>query len=426
MKASVIILYIFLSGGLLQAQQPDGYRADLQKLDAVIRKLPSFKTQVKGKQKEEYTGLYQELREDTALNHSSFEDFLRLVKLFYVIKDNHIGFYQLLPNRLTPTTLSDSSVIRAYRQTEGFLSYPRFTGNLDSLEQILAKKAKDSVEGIYYYAHYLKVGLFRTTNPQELMGVVLNTALGNWEKGQVAMYLTEYEPNYFRAVYGHPVSKNLVMHQNEKFRNQELIGSYFYSSVSQKVYSKNPDAADYSRIPRSAATYQFSSIDPSIQYLRIGSFSTYTTNVAASNAFYTRIKDSLTAPNLIVDVRNDTGGAEKVAKPYLSLLKAYAKKGKIYLLLNHDTESQGEIFTLQLKKLRGVSTWGQATMGKLAYGSNYGTRVTLPSKQYEIYITDMNNGATLRSYENKGVIPDNELSLQSDWIQQLTEAIKKQ
>ncbi len=89
------------------------------------------------------------------------------------------------------------------------------------------------------------------------------------------------------------------------------------------------------------------------------------------------------------------------------------------------TISQGEIFTLQLKQLDNVLVLGQTTNGTLMYGSNYGTTEILPSKAFQVYITDMGGDERLMPYEVFGVDPDIALSNTSYWIEQTVEIIQK-
>jgi len=144
-----------------------------------------------------------------------------------------------------------------------------------------------------------------------------------------------------------------------------------------------------------------------------------------SNEFYDSIKNLLTASNLILDLRNNDGGANKVSKKFLQLIRQYTKNGKVYILVNNGTLSQGEIFTLQVKQLQNVTILGQTTKGMLTYGNNYGKREKLTSNSFEVYITDMKGDKRLIPYENYGINPDIILLDTKDWIEQTIEIIRK-
>ena len=107
------------------------------------------------------------------------------------------------------------------------------------------------------------------------------------------------------------------------------------------------------------------------------------------------------------------------------MLKKYSKKGRLYILLNNQSLSQAEIFTLKLIRLKNVTTVGQTTKGMLSYGSNFGKRERLPSGMFEVYLTDMKGKSSLLQYEDYGISPDISLNDQSDWIEQVVGIIKK-
>jgi peptidase S41-like protein len=405
-------------------QGATSFQKDLDVVLQVFKKLPSYKVQMKGEKLKHFKATYEKLYAsgpDSATNREVFE---KVASLFFLLKDNHLSFYELPPVALTVGQLNDSIAIREYRSTAYFQRYPRLHLNIDSLENILVKRPVDSVEGLYYYDDYLKIGLYRTRIPSEYTGIVLASKLSHWDAGDIAIRLYEYAPNAFHAIYGHPVFKNLMLHNNEKFLNRSLANAYFHSSVSQSVYRKNPHDSDYVNIPRTAPGFVFKPLTPDIQYLRLGNFSNQQNAMNISKPFLASIRDSLTAPHLILDIRNNTGGAESVSDKFLKLIKSYSKQGKVYVLTNNGTYSRGEIFLLQLKGKRNVKTFGQTTNGTLAYGSNSGKTVRLPGGKYQIYITDMKNKGSYVLYENTGVTPEVWLDSNGDWIQKMVEWIR--
>ncbi len=399
--ALLLTLFFFAS----KAQTGNSYLADLTSLRNILEKTPSYKDQIKGKTLESYNNLFDQLKADSVNNISDYNYFSNLAQLFFPIQDNHLAFYQIdkFPNES---------------------QYPKFEGNIDSLQSALSKKTPDSVEGIYFYGDSYTVGLFRN-NPKEFIGVVLSSKTPIWKKGQIAIHLYETQPNYFKAIYGHPKFKFFQLYQIEKYSNHSLVNSYFYFSLSESIYSKTIRLQDYVNLPKGIYDFHLKNLTSDIQYLHIKHFSAERVAMQKSSAFYDSIKNSLLAPNLILDLRNNEGGANKVSKKYFNLLKQFVKGRNIYILVNNGTMSQGEIFTLQLKELDNVKVLGETTKGELVYGSNYGNREKLASKAFEVYITDMNGDKRLIQYENYGIKPDITLKDDNDWIEQVVEIIRK-
>ncbi|MGV3545569.1 MAG: hypothetical protein ACO1N4_00810 [Pedobacter sp.] len=88
--------------------------------------------------------------------------------------------------------------------------------------------------------------------------------------------------------------------------------------------------------------------------------------------------------------------------------------------------SNAEQFILELKPLKNVITLGEQTKGMITFGSNYGSKVVLPSGRFTFSPTDMNGIDKELAYESKGIDPDVALdTFKSDWITQALEYINK-
>ena len=390
------LLFLTLVFARSQAQTNNAYKNDLIELHNILQKTYSYKDQIKGENLVSYNLLFETLLSDTVKNASDYKYFYNLAQLFFPIRDNHLAFYQI-------ANLSSEK------------DFPTFNGNVDSLKFVLSSKPLDSLEGIYHYDKYYSVGLFKV-NKTDYIGVVLDSEIPYWKKGQITIHLYEYLPNYFKAIYAHPKDKNYTLLPIEKYTHHSLINSHFYLSFSDKIYSKIQNQDDFINLSKNIEDFSFKNIDTDIQYLHIKHFSAYRVEMQKSQEFYDSIKNLLTAPNLILDLRNNEGGAFKASEKFLKLISKYTKNG---------TLSQGEIFTLQLKQLQNVKTIGQTTKGMLTYGSNYGTRVKLPSQSFEVFITDMKGDKRLIPYENYGINPDIVLLDTKDWIEQTIEIIRK-
>jgi hypothetical protein len=388
-----------------QAQTNNIYIEDLTSLRKILEKTPSYKDQIRGQTLTDYNKLFEKLKNDSTYRISDYNYFYNLAQLFFPIQDNHLGFYQI-----------DNFPKES--------NYPKFNGNIDSLITALELKPLDSIEGIYYYGDSYIIGLFEN-KPKEYIGVVINPKNTTWKNGQIVIHLYEMLPKYFKAIYAHPKYKYYIFYQIEKFSNYSLVNSYFYSSFSESIYSKVIGKTDYINLPKGNYPFQFKNITSDIQYLKIKNFSADNVAMKQSQVFYDSIKNSLSTPNLILDLRNNEGGAFKVSAKFLKLITGYIKSGQVYILANNGTMSQGEIFTLQLKQLKNVKILGQTTKGTLTYGSNYGKREKLTSKSFEIYITDLGGDRRLIPYENYGINPDVTLTGEEDWIEQTISIINK-
>jgi hypothetical protein len=416
----ILLPLAFFLSTIISNAQTNSYLTDLTALKASLQKTPSYKGQIKGEKLQYYNALYTRLTSDTAGDPGSYDYFYNLAQLIFPLRDNHLGFYQL-PNY---DNFKNKAGIDSFIRTKEFLNYPTYTINIDSLKTELAKKPADSIEGIYHYDKFYSVGLFKTAG-NEYIGLVVDSDTELWQKGQIAIHLYKFGPNFYKAVYGHPLYKNFILQSNEKYRNQSLVNSYFYASYSQKIYSKRLQQVDHVNVAGSASKFLLKNVNEGIQYVLLQTFQADKKTMQASRIFFDSIKNSLKAPNLIVDLRNNEGGAHKEAQKYLALFKNYVRKGRLYVLLNNGTISQAEIFTLKLKELKHVTTVGQTTKGMLTYGSNYGKRERLPSGRFEFYPTDLKGAAKLLQFEDQGIQPDIILNGDSDWIEQVVEIINK-
>ena len=411
-------VFFFLT--LVSNAQRNSYLTDLTALKSIVEKTASFKAQIKGNKLNSYNNLYNHLVSDTINNSNTYKYFYNLSQLLFPIKDNHLGFYQLPNYSIFKTKQSIDSFVT----TKEFLDYPTCKLNIDSLKDKLATKPINSIEGIYYYDKFYTVGLFKKTD-KEYIGVILDSDVSLWTKGQIAIHLYECAPNLYKGIYGHPKFKYFMLQPIEKYQNQSLVNSYFYGSYSQSVYSKRIQYVDFINLSKSSPRFSLNNIADNVQYLIIQSFQANNTTAKTSQIFYDSIKTCLKAPNLILDLRNNEGGSAGEMRKYQKLLKKYVKNGHLYVLVNNGTLSQAEIFTIELKRLKNVSIVGQQTKGMLAYGSNYGRRQRLPSGMFEIYTTDMNNGSALLQYEDYGINPDIILQQDKDWIEQVVEITSK-
>jgi len=412
MQKTFFLIFFSVCFSSLCSGQSGSFNNDLDALYKTLEKTPSFKHQIKGQKRKAYDLLFEHLK-NQPVKPSAFDSLFRLSALLWPIKDNHLGLYEV-PVKKPETSQSDTGSNKKYINTSTTKRHPVAVVNVDSLESKLLLKPVNDIEGVYYQNDRFRIGVYRTAVKDSLIGVILYSSLPIWNRGEVAVVLKSITPHSYRGVYANLYTKDLFFIKTDRFSNGKLI---FGNKKGQQVtfsdlYNK-PD-------------FELKTVGIGIKYLRLGNFGTSNTALGKSSAFYNAVKDSLNSENLIVDLRNNPGGGFKASGKFLSLLKAYIKRGKLYIIINFRTFSNAEQFVLKLKGRKNVITLGQTTNGTLTYGNNYGRSVVLPGGRYQIYITDMNGSREMLAYEEVGISPDVELKQNSDWITQVTDIIGKQ
>lgn len=144
-----------------------------------------------------------------------------------------------------------------------------------------------------------------------------------------------------------------------------------------------------------------------------------------ATAFYHAVKDSLSTPNLVVDLRNNPGGGNRTSLLFYRLLKKH--RGQIFVLVNFLTVSNAEQFTVKIKNGPNVTLLGDRTRGMLSYGHRYSESRVTPSGRFRVYFSDMkDHRKRYLPYEGRGIEPDFHLDGDRDWPRQVLEKTARQ
>lgn len=406
---SLIILFFLPAFAIAQTTR---FPQEVNSLDSLLRKTKSFKQQIKGDRYLLYQQKKAELLEspDTTF---AWQRFLLLTELLEQVQDNHLGFYQRVNYQLFQT----KEQLDSLHASDYFRDMPNVNWDLDSLKLKLAAKSASEVEGIFLYGNYYRMGVIKS-GEQQYMGVVLESSTPYVKPGYIMAWLREKENNRFSAIYIHPVTKNFNFYATERYSNQQLLYSKFYQSDYSGIYTKELNPPDYSNLPDTASPFLLNEPLPALQYVRVSSFSNNGKLKKQSDSLIQLLTRSNPQAYTIFDLRNNTGGAASMAKPYIKWIKQVRKKSRVVVLINAYTLSQGEITASKLSKLKGVVLAGQSTKGMLAYGSNYGRHIPIAGGEFVFYPTDMRTPGMLQ-FEDIGIKPDIELSNQEDWLKQI-------
>ena len=411
MKTLFTLIFTLFFSFTFQAQVATcDCKKDLDFLVTKMKEMPSYKYQILKANKEVFfQNNYQEYADKMASPISTIECFEYLNKMMATLTDLHASV-KFKDEGFTKEQLADSSAVLNFIASESFTKHPKSSANLESLKKSLLNRPKNDVEGIYT-GKDITVGVNRNNESMKLEGIVLSSKLPTWIPGQIIFYLTPTENERYDMLYFDQNSRKMYYSKGVSTSNGRI-----------KYYLKA--GIESNEINFSKDKWVFKQLSDTVQYVYFGEFSNTAAVKQASKDFYAKMKDSLDAKHLIIDVRNNGGGNKKHSDLFLKLFRK--NKGKNYVLTNSFTASNAEQFTVKLKKIPNTIHLGETTRGVLAYGMNYGYRYDTPSGLFSVQPTDMDFHTTYFGYEGKGVSPDRPLSYDSDWILQTLEFIATQ
>ena len=380
---------------------------DLTFLDSKIRKTPAYRINKKA-----YNASYSRILKEIASVNSIFDCHYLLNELLISLNDNHSKVYSI-NSGATDEVKTNSEKFSEFKNSKLFNTYPKPNIDLDSLKSVLKTKAIMDIEGIYKRENYMTIGVFRNEIENNYKAIILDSESDVWQVGEIMYTLIPFGNDYLLNIGGSINSKRLMAY------TERVENGFFYFMGFQKDITQT----NYSSIMPSESTYYREELSDEITYLKIGSFSSWNPTLSDAEKFYKTLEGYLNKSNLIVDLRNNGGGGDRNSDILYKLLKEYSKKNKIYVLINHRTASNAEQFAKKLSTLENCKIFGSRTNGSIAYeikNSNY----PLPCGNFIAVLTSKKHSDYLE-FESRGIEPDVTFSLNSDWIIQLNNYIRK-
>jgi len=398
-----LVLTFFFTSNFAQSQTCD-CKVDLDFIVEKMKKMPSYKKQIKGDKKIEFENSYNNLASQMAQPLALEDCYKLLLQQTLLINDTHSNL-NVVKDVLPKKELQNTTKVNAFKLSSTFKRHPKTNLDLETLKQILAVKPIDAIEGIYTYGKSQKIGVYYSEDKKELIGVLLENTLNHWEVGEIR----------FIATHTNGVKYNLYYYDIDT-RKPGFVKSISLDNGRLWSYKKVGNSSNVELPIKDQSDWEFKAINDDTQYIYFGTFGN--SKKKEHLKFYKEVERQLTAKNVIVDLRSNRGGNKKFSDVYLKLLK----NKNIYILTNCFTGSNGEQFTLKLRRLNNANHLGQTTRGVIAYGKNYGYNFNTLSGYFNFTPTDMNFHKFIE-FEGKGISPQIPLNFEDNWINQTLEVI---
>jgi len=392
MKRLIPFLFLLLPYAVVAQTPTCDCQSDLNYLNGLLRKSAPYK-----ENKDNYEQAF--LLTSSAMTNSMtyYDCYLALSEMLIALNDWHASILE-----------------QVEEGSPSLVSYPRYTGNIEELKRQLQQKSGDQIEGIYTNAR-LTMGIQFNETSKRYEGIVLSSNDSSWKAGDILIEYKKLNGGYYKAMGSQFPAKRLISYY-DRFNKGILLRAGFRKDTSQKLYYKSPSPAE---------TFQFKELNAQTQYLKVGTFTSQYPVLREAEAFYRSLKGNLTAPQLILDLRDNGGGGDRNSDLLLKQLKPYIKKGQLHIITNASTGSNAEQFTVKLKDNDRVTTYGDKTRGALSYEITPKDYHTLPNSGFLVILTGKRHKKFL-PYETKGVEPNHYLSYSSSWIDQVLDIINSQ
>ncbi|MCQ0110776.1 peptidase S41 [Zhouia sp. CL16] len=359
----------------------------LNEVEQLVKKSKSYKLQIKrNKEKEKEFIKWKDHINEQITNDPQRQYFCvgYLQKFISFVNDKHnqIGYQ----NTNLPTSFP---IFNKKINTRNFLS-DQFSGIYHAgKEKLVINKENDS---IWY-------GIMLSSNDHKWSNGTIRLKIMKNQKGDLEMF--EYFNNGF-----------LLYHKFIEFKNGRIYPTFWNKQdryFFNKSYKEN---------------FEYKSTYNNIDYIAIGSLKRTNKNIIEANQFYEEIIPKLNKEYLIIDLRNNVGGAIAQTEPLLKYIKRSDGLKHIYIIINFKTASAAELVTYKLMGDKRTTVVGENSSGIIAY--SYGNKSMVDATNcYDLKATfsTKHTSSKLDQYEYVGITPAFYLNNRTDWVSQIVSLI---
>ena len=353
----------------------------LEEISELIQHSKSYKIQIKKENREQEFQQWQE-KIITEIKQDQLSKYFcagYLQKYVTFIKDRHNQVYKV------PEDLAEN--------------IPTYKKDIDTT------KIEDDISGIY---HAGSDKIFLKKESDSLwFGITLKSASEGWKKEKIRLKINKTEDGSFE-IFEFFANGILSYQNNIKIENGRIQGT-FWNKAHQYNFQINHEQ-----------NFNFRSINADFDYIGIKTLSRTRNLMKEAQVFYEDHLEKLSKENLIIDLRNDGGGAIKQAEPLIKSLQKNENIKHIFVLINFKTASAAELATLQFKKDKRSFIAGENSRGMLEYGyGNKSFSAKTDCLGFNVSFSTKHENNNLQQYETKGITPDLYLQNTSNWIDQI-------
>lgn len=361
---------------------------ELNDVSQLIENAKSYKTQIKRKSREtEFKNfknkIEQEILKDTL---SKYFCIGYLQKYISFIKDKHNQVY-VVPENI-------------------HLAIPDYSKPIDT-----SLKNVDEVSGIYY-AGMDKI-LVQRENDSTWFGIMVDSESKEWTNRKIRLRIDRLSDGNFELFEFYP--NGLLFYQKNIKISDGRIHSTYWNKQNSYFFNMNHKN-----------NFNYKSISATFDYIGIKTLKRTNKLMKEADDFYETYLDILNKENIIIDLRNNSGGSINQANALLKAIRRNNAIKKIYVLINFKTASAAELMTLKLREDERTIILGENSKGMVSYG--YGNK-SLSTKtdcgEFEVVLSTKQEHGKLEKYEYVGIIPDVRLNNDSDWVEQIIKLSEK-
>ncbi|MBP6386365.1 MAG: hypothetical protein KA313_09720 [Pseudarcicella sp.] len=300
-------------------------------IEKVSKNYAGFNDKVTPSTSNEYKKLIDTLLYESKKNQTETTCYVLLKKYKAFFKDGHLQ----INHRSYPFS---GSAVKS--------SVPAF--DVDHLEVLnYLEKYKDiisEIEGIWVNADQQnKVAIIKNHNSEhDYIGVLLETKHDKWKPGMIKFEIKKNENNIYEGTY----FRRDFASEKVTFKNSKNIIDILGFEYWNKIYpaTKNPINLEAFMQQKNIANVYFKEMNNGYSMLRIGSF-----DISMKAVLEDIIEKNQMAlyntENLIIDIRDNAGGAEETFRELLKLLytNPYYSAGTSYLATDENIQKDEEI-----------------------------------------------------------------------------------